>query len=79
MMKKADYKRIILFIVLLLFIFPLSEISAQGWYSANWSYRKKITIDNTKVGGSTNHTDFLVLVSTLSDGDLIYSEEIMMK
>ncbi|MBT3423140.1 MAG: hypothetical protein HN431_10065 [Bacteroidetes bacterium] len=79
MMKKADYKRIILFIVLLLFIFPLSEISAQGWYSANWSYRKKITIDNTKVGGSTNHTDFPVLVSTASDGDLIYSEEIMMK
>ena len=78
-MKKADYKRIILFIVLLLFIFPLSEISAQGWYSANWSYRKKITIDNTKVGGSTNHTDFPVLVSTASDGDLIYSEEIMMK
>jgi hypothetical protein len=34
------------------------------WYDSNWTYRKKITIDNTKV--SANHVDFPVYVD-LSD------------
>jgi len=39
------------------------------WYSSNWSYRKKITIDYTKVSGSSNFTNFPVLVS-YTDPDL---------
>ena len=40
----------------------------MAWYNASWSYRKKITIDNTKV--SANETDFPVLISLATDADL---------
>ena len=36
---------------------------------SNWSYRKKITIDNTKV--SANLTNFPVLINLSSDSDLL--------
>ncbi|MFC1982681.1 DUF2341 domain-containing protein [Chloroflexota bacterium] len=39
-----------------------------GWYDAAWAYRKKITVDNTKV--SATLTDFPVLISLSSDTDL---------
>ncbi|HSG81955.1 MAG TPA: DUF2341 domain-containing protein, partial [Gemmatimonadota bacterium] len=39
----------------------------QGWYDSNWSYRKKITIDNTMVAG--NLTNFPVLLD-FTDTDL---------
>ncbi len=39
-----------------------------GWYNASWAYRKKITIDNTKV--TANLTNFPVLISLPSDDDL---------
>lgn len=39
-----------------------------GWYNASWLYRKKITIDYTKVAGTL--TNFPVLVSLTSDSDL---------
>jgi len=35
-----------------------------NWYSGNWSYRKKITIDGTKIAGNSDLTDFPVLVSS---------------
>lgn len=38
------------------------------WYNSSWSYRKKITIDHTKVAG--NLTDFPVLINLTSDSDL---------
>ncbi len=38
-----------------------------GWYSGDWLYRKKITIDHTKVSGSL--TDFPVLIS-ITDVDI---------
>jgi MSHA biogenesis protein MshQ len=38
-----------------------------GWYNSDWGYRKKITIDYTKVG--TTLTNFAVLVS-VTDADL---------
>ena len=50
---------------------PLSAPPAPtGWYSTGgvWSYRKKITIDHTKVSG--NLSNFPVLVS-VSDPDLV--------
>jgi len=39
-----------------------------GWYDAAWAYRKKITIDSTKV--SATLADFPVLINLTSDGDL---------
>ena len=38
------------------------------WYDLNWNYRKKITIQKTKVSGSL--TNFPVLVSLTTDSDL---------
>jgi hypothetical protein len=40
----------------------------SDWYNAGWSYRKKITVDCTKVAADL--TDFPVLVSLSSDPDL---------
>jgi len=37
--------------------------AGENWYNSAWDFRKSITIDNTKVSGSTSHTDFPVLVS----------------
>ncbi|HVO83685.1 MAG TPA: DUF2341 domain-containing protein, partial [Syntrophobacteria bacterium] len=39
-----------------------------AWYNANWTYRKKLTIDYTKVGATLS--SFPVLVSLTSDSDL---------
>ncbi|MFQ5908655.1 MAG: DUF2341 domain-containing protein [Thermoplasmata archaeon] len=39
-----------------------------AWYDANWSYRKSITINSTKV--SADLTDFPVLIDLTSDADL---------
>ena len=41
---------------------------ASSWYNASWAYRKKITVDHTKVGADL--MDFPVLVSLASDADL---------
>lgn len=41
----------------------------SGWYDTNWDYRKKITIDETLVEG-TSHTNFPVLVSITTDANL---------
>jgi hypothetical protein len=40
----------------------------SDWYNAGWGYRKRITIDHTKV--SADLTDFPFLVSLASDADL---------
>ncbi|HEY47536.1 MAG TPA: DUF2341 domain-containing protein, partial [Anaerolineae bacterium] len=42
--------------------------SSPAWYDTSWSYRKKLTIDNTKV--PADQTNFPVLVSLASDADL---------
>jgi len=39
-----------------------------GWYNASWLYRKKITIDHTKVGANLSY--FTALISLTSDSDL---------
>jgi len=41
---------------------------SSNWYNSSWAYRKKITINYTKVGA--NLTDFPVLVSLASEADL---------
>ncbi|HEC64991.1 MAG TPA: DUF2341 domain-containing protein [bacterium] len=38
------------------------------WYLPEWLYRKKVTIDNTKVSGGGDHTNFPVLVSITDTG-----------
>ncbi len=43
-----------------------SKDTTPGWYSAsgnNWDYRRKITIDKSKVSGTSNLSNFPVLVS----------------
>jgi hypothetical protein len=37
--------------------------SSPSWYDADWGYRNKITIDNTKVNGTSDFSYFPVLVS----------------
>jgi hypothetical protein len=47
----------------------LSTVSAYAdWYDSNWQYRKKLTIDYTKVGATLSN--FPALVSLSSDSDL---------
>ena len=41
--------------------------SGGAWYNASWTYRKKLTIDNTKVTATL--TNFPVLIS-MTDTDL---------
>ncbi len=48
--------------------FTLKETKAASWING-YTYRKQISIDNTKVSGTTNLTDFPVLVS-FTDDDL---------
>src|SRR3990172_9436389 len=40
----------------------------SDWYSSGWLYRKKITIDHTKV--AANQSDFPIVLSLASDSDL---------
>jgi hypothetical protein len=53
-----------------LFVPKPQEVKANGtsWYNSNWLYRKKITIDHTKV--SATLTNFPVLVNLSSDSNL---------
>ena len=44
-----------------------------GWYDAAWAYRKKITIDYTKVAATL--TDFPVLISLPNDSGLVNSAQ----
>ena len=69
-MKTLNFKHISLSLLsffLLLALVP-AETKAQGWYNGNWTHRKPITIDFTKVG-SGPHTNFPILVSR-TDNDL---------
>ncbi len=59
---------LILLIAALFSIIKPSDTKA-AWYNSSWGYRKTLTIDNTKVSGSSNLTDFPVLVS-ITDADL---------
>jgi hypothetical protein len=49
----------------MVFTAAASTATAQSWYDTDWSHRKKITIDNTKVStvDSTNLTNFPVLIN----------------
>ena len=47
---------------------PSTAQANPGWYNASWQYRKKITINSANV--SDNLTNFPVLISLTSDGNL---------
>ncbi len=71
MMKLLKYESGLHFkkVLFVLAFFMFSEtLYAQTWLSG-YCYRKSITIDNTKVSGSTNLTDFPLLLS-ITDIDL---------
>lgn len=48
----------------------LPESSNTSWYNGSWSSRKQITIDYTQVSGSSDLTDFPLLISLGVDSDL---------
>src|SRR5258707_1041214 len=43
----------------------------SAWYDTSWSNRKAITVDHTRVSGTSNLTNFPVLVSIASDANLV--------
>ena len=40
-----------------------TAVGSVGWYDPDWGYRNKITIDNTKVSGTSDFSYFPVLVN----------------
>lgn len=48
----------------------LAATTSANWYNESWASRKEITLDYTQVAGSSNLTDFPVLISLGSDSDL---------
>ncbi|MHA2029035.1 MAG: DUF2341 domain-containing protein, partial [Candidatus Kariarchaeaceae archaeon] len=48
---------------------PNSKFKVQTWEKPNFEYRKNITIDSTKVSGSSSLTDFPILID-IYDSDL---------
>ena len=52
-------------------ILTTTSINYTRWYSSSWNFRKKITIDHTKVAAS--QTNFPVLISLTTDADLASS------
>ncbi len=63
----AWLRRISLLVLFTLVFTPL--VVQAAWYDNNWQYRKKITIDFTKVTG--NLTNFPVLIDLATDAQLI--------
>src|SRR5438552_2739405 len=49
---------------------PPSRLQAQSWYNTAWTNRKPITIYHGQVSGSSNLTNFPVLISLPSDSNL---------
>ena len=62
--------QMIAWLVIGLILIPRWQPVQAAWYNVNWNYRKKITIDNTKVSGSANLSNFPVLINLSSDNDL---------
>ena len=61
---KSQGKMVVFIIVFLAFVSNQSYAQLAGY-----SFKKKITIDNTKVSGTADHTDFPILIS-VTDTDL---------
>lgn len=61
---------LVVLIPIVYFSFKHTKPVAADWYNDSWAFRKMLTVDNSKVSGSTDFTDFTVLVSLSSDSDL---------
>jgi hypothetical protein len=68
---------LLFFAVLVVCLVPLAYLRTRtpqeaeaAWYDDAWLYRKKITIDHTKVSGSNSLQNFPVLISLTSDSQL---------
>ncbi|QQS39311.1 DUF2341 domain-containing protein [Candidatus Woesebacteria bacterium] len=66
---------VFLSIVLILFSIRIWEFikpkdTQAAWFDENWAYRKTITIDNAMVSGSSDLTNFPVLISLTTDADI---------
>jgi hypothetical protein len=59
---------ILITLLAVIFCFLNATATHAAWYNSNWQYRKKLTIDSTKVGATLS--SFPVLVSLTSDSDL---------
>jgi len=59
-------------VVSIVFIQQTPKVKADdpAWYNSNWTYRKSITIDNTKVNGSSDLTNFTIRVQVVGDSDI---------
>jgi hypothetical protein len=55
-------------LIAVLALLSVATPAQAAWYNSSWLYRKKLTIDYTKVGATLSH--FAVLVSLTSDSDL---------
>lgn len=47
-----------------------TDPNTPSWYNFDWGYRKKISIDHTKVSGTADLIDFPVLITASGDADL---------
>lgn len=56
-------------VVILIVLLPLAWFitrfprDSQAWYDTDWLYRKQISVDHTKVTGSSAHSNFPMLIS----------------
>ncbi|NTV30966.1 DUF2341 domain-containing protein [candidate division WWE3 bacterium] len=78
-MHKKLSRVIVTFLTVFLFIlgsyFLLHPKNADAaWYNSSWSFRKKLVIDESKVSGSSDLTNFPVLVSRLDDDLRAYAQ-----
>lgn len=51
------------------YTFLMPHVTEAGWYDQTWSFRKKIVINNSQVTGSSDLTNFPVLIQ-IKDADL---------
>ena len=65
-------KKIIILLIFITLIIPVIPIvsSADTWWNGGWDFRKLITIDPSKVSGSSDLINFPVLVKFTGDADI---------
>jgi hypothetical protein len=61
---------LLLVLVTTLALVHASLVEHPGWYNANWTYCKSITIDADKVSGSSVLSNFPTLINLYSNSDL---------
>ena len=74
---KGFHKELLRLLIIAALVLPATGMDVAkadpSWYDSSWQYRKKITIDHTKVVADL--TDFPLLISLASDSDLASSAQ----